>query len=113
MDLLIAAVIAILLVALMFGIGALISRFEERRVLREMAAAACPHCANPVGLQVIVQGYDCSPWEEIWGGDGDGWVHCHPKCRRVECGRCGQGFVVRLNCEGPRCGPRLSSETVT
>jgi hypothetical protein len=110
MDLLLAFVIAVPLAALLLVVCALISRWGERRMLQEMARAACPKCGTVVGLRVVMEGKDCSPWEEFEVGEGGDLVHWHPDCRSVRCGRCAHCFVIRLNRDGDCFGPRLSIE---
>jgi hypothetical protein len=108
MDFVYAALIAVPLAALLLCGCALVNWLAQRRDLREMATFACPACSRPAGPAAIKAGRDISPWEELWTEQGGELVHCHPVCRSVICPGCGHSFVIRLNCEGQRFGPRLS-----
>ena len=109
MNLLIAVLIAISLTALLLWLGEVARRVAERRVCREMATFTCPFCSRQLGLKAVSAGRECSPFEELWAVDGV-LVHCHPICRSIKCEQCGECISLRLNREGKRFGPRLSSE---
>jgi transcription elongation factor Elf1 len=107
MNPLIAILIAVLLTAAMLYLGALARRIAEKRVLREMAAFACPSCLHELGVKAVSEGRDCSPFEELWDVKG-ALLHCRPICRSIRCQQCGKSIELRLNRQGERFGPRLS-----
>jgi hypothetical protein len=109
MNYLIAALIVVPLAALLFGVGVVIGWITQQLVFRELATVACPFCLLPIGLRAVAEGRDCSPMEELWEVEG-ALLHCYPICRSIKCEHCDDCFVVRLNREGERFGPRLSIE---
>lgn len=93
------------------GLGWAASRISLHRAVREFRNFPCPQCGKRVGDAAARAGKDVSPWEEIWGDDDDDGAntrHCHPTCRSVRCDNCATEFVLRLNRQGNKCGPRLS-----
>src|SRR4051794_26409046 len=91
------------------AVGWAASRISLHRAIREFGKFPCPWCGKPVGDAAAWMGKDVSPWEEIWGDDeGTNTRHCHPTCRAVRCDSCANEFVLRLNRQGKKCGPRLS-----